>query len=491
VRLVPGEVFGRYRVEAEIGRGGQAVVYRATQLDLDRQVALKVFDEGYLARAGALERFRREAIAAGRLEHPRIVPVYDAGEVEGRAYIAMRLIPGDTLAERIARGGPLPVDETLAMLSDIGEALDFAHARGTIHRDVKPANILLEPGGAAYLSDFGLVRLDDMPGLTRRGDWLGTAEYVSPEQVEGEPATASSDLYALAAVAFESLTGRAPFVRREASAVLLAHVRDPIPEASSVAGGIPAAVDEALARGLAKDPAERPATARRLVDELRHGLGTAALRPTVLGGAAPTTAAAAEDPWDAAVSRFAGASPTAGGPVLDRPTEAFGDAARRRAMALGRDRMVAAAVAVVVLLSGAILGGWLIGSSQADASGAEARGYETGQQAGRQAGFADGKREGLAQGTKAGRKEGQAQGRKAGFAAGKRQGLDEGRQSGYASGFDEGRSSALGGMSPGSWYIVRVGQDENGPVVSGSTPVAPDAGECYAVSGETVLSGPC
>ena len=214
MRLVPGEAFGRYRVEAEIGRGGQAVVYRATQVDLDRQVALKVFDEGYLTRAGALERFRREAIAAGRLEHPRIVPVYDAGEVEGRAFISMRLVPGDTLAERIARGGALDGDEALSILADIGEAIDFAHAQGTVHRDVKPGNILLDPAGTAFLSDFGLVRLDDMPGLTRRGDWLGTAEYVSPEQVEGEPATASSDVYALAAVAFEALTGRAPFVRR-------------------------------------------------------------------------------------------------------------------------------------------------------------------------------------------------------------------------------------------------------------------------------------
>ena len=207
-------------------------MYRATQLDLDRPVALKVFDEGYLTRAGALERFRREAIAAGRLEHPRIVPVYDAGDVGGRAYMAMRFIPGDSLAERIARGGPLPANEALAVLSDIGAALDFAHARGTIHRDVKPANILLDTDGTSYLGDFGLVRLDDMPGLTRRGDWLGTAEYVSPEQVEGEQATAASDVYGLAAVAFEALTGRAPFVRREASAVLLAHVREPVPDAS-------------------------------------------------------------------------------------------------------------------------------------------------------------------------------------------------------------------------------------------------------------------
>ena len=151
------------------------------------------------------------------------------------------------------------------MLSDIGAALDFAHARGTIHRDVKPANILLDPDGTSYLGDFGLVRLDDMPGLTRRGDWLGTAEYVSPEQVEGEQATGASDVYGLAAVAFEALTGRAPFVRREASAVLLAHVREPVPDASEIRPGLPVAVDATLARGLAKDPADRFANANSFV----------------------------------------------------------------------------------------------------------------------------------------------------------------------------------------------------------------------------------
>jgi tRNA A-37 threonylcarbamoyl transferase component Bud32 len=488
VRLVPGEAFGRYRIEAEIGRGGQAVVYRATQVDLDRQVALKVFDEGYLARAGALERFRREAIAAGRLEHPRIVPVYDAGEFEGRAYIAMRLVPGDTLAERIARGGPLEPAEAVAVLSDIAEAIDFAHARGTVHRDVKPGNILLEPGGASYLSDFGLVRLDDMPGLTRRGDWLGTAEYVSPEQVEGEPGTERSDLYALAAVAFEALTGRPPFVRREPSAVLLAHVREPVPEASAANSGLPVAVDEVLARGLAKAPDERPADARHLVDELRHALGSDVLRPTVVGGAAAPAVAGTGDPWEEALGRFRHGGDGEG--REDPPTQAFGDAARRRALAMGRDLMVAAGVALLLLVVGAGLGGWALGHSQADPSGAEERGYAEGERAGRQAGFDAGRAEGVAAGKKVGLRLGKQQGRKAGFAQGRKRGADEGREEGYAEGVSEGRSAALGGLGPG-WYVVQVGEDDAGPVVAGSSPVTPDAGQCYTVSGATVLSGPC
>jgi serine/threonine-protein kinase len=456
------------------------VVYRATQLDLDRQVALKVFDEGYLTRGGALERFRREAIAAGRLEHPRIVPVYDAGEIDGRAFMSMRFVPGDSLAERIARGGPLPPAEAVAVLSDIAAALDFAHARGTIHRDVKPANILLDPDGTSYLGDFGLVRFDDMPGLTRRGDWLGTAEYVSPEQVEGEQATARSDLYSLAAVAFEALTGRAPFVRREPSAVLLAHVREPVPDASAVAASLPVALDAVLARGLAKDPEERPASGHRLVDELRHALGSAELRPTLVG------VGAAGDPWDAATSRFSETG-SGGEPGGERLTQAFGDAKRRRAMAWGRDVAVAGAVAVVVVLIGAGAGGWVLGASSADASGAEAQGYAAGQKAG----LVAGKKQGRTVGFAAGKKEGKVEGRKVGFAAGRAKGIEEGKQAGYTSGVTDGRSSGLGGLSPGSWYIVRVGQDESGAIVDRSESVATDANTCYAVSGDTILSGDC
>jgi hypothetical protein len=460
------------------------VVYRATQLDLDRPVALKVFDDGYLTRAGALERFRREAIAAGRLEHPRIVPVYDAGDVDGRAYMAMRFVPGDSLAERIARGGPLPADEAVAMLTDIAAALDFAHARGTIHRDVKPANILLDQDGTSYLGDFGLVRLDDMPGLTRRGDWLGTAEYVSPEQVEGEQATAASDLYGLAAVAFEALTGRAPFVRREASAVLLAHVREPVPDASEIRPGLPVAVDATLARGLAKDPADRFANGNSFVGDLRHALDTAELRPTVVG--APV---AGGDPWNAAMEKFSETGDTSPG---ERLTKAFGDAkTRTRRFDWGREVAIAAAVAGVLVLFGAGWGGWALGNSNADAGGAEARGYAAGETAGlqegkvqgRAIGFRAGKKEGLEQGRKEGRAQGRAQGRKAGEQAG--------REAGYSSGYAEGRSTALSGLSPGSWYIVRVGSDESGATIASSQGVPNDASTCFAVSGDTLLSGGC
>jgi len=504
VRLIPGEAFGRYRIEAELGRGGQAVVYRATQLDLERQVALKVFDEGYLTRPGALERFRREAIAAGRLEHPRIVTVHDAGEIDGRAFIAMRLVPGDPLSARIARSGALAPDDALLVLADIAAAIDFAHANGTIHRDVTPGNILLDPAGGAFLSDFGLVRMDDMPGLTRRGDWLGTAEYVSPEQVEGDPASAASDRYALGAVAFEALTGRAPHVHHEPSAVLLAHVRDPVPRATAINPTLPADVDGVLGRALAKDPAARPARAEDLVEELRTALG----RNHAAGAAAPavaaaTPAAAGADPWEAALAWFAGGpsrdaeavAPAVPAPAPERATQAFGVQPRGRAFRINRDVAVAVAVGAVVLLMGGIVGGWIAGSSSADTSGAQERGFADGRSAGLDTGFARGRAAGVKEGRTAGRKQGLQQGRKQGKEAGLKEGQEagyaSGRDDGYAAGASDGRSTALNGLSPGSWYVVWVGSDANGAQVGNSTPVSPDSGTCYTVSGGTVFSGAC
>jgi hypothetical protein len=289
-------------------------------------------------------------------------------------------------------------------------------------------------------------------------------------------------------------------VRREPSAILLAHVRDPVPYASSVADGLTTAVDRALSHGLAKDPAGRPSRAGDLIDELGAALAPrpepaaeAAPVERVTGDGEPSPAprrrlASIANPWEAALARFR-RQPGPAHPAGDRPTQAFGDAARRRAMALGRDVAVVAAVGGAFLLAGAGVGGWIIGSSQADASGAEARGYEQGQESGQKAGFAAGKREGLEQGRASGVKTGKAQGRKAGFADGREKGEEEGRAAGYSSGYAEGRSTALGGLAAGGWYVLRVGSDANGPVVAGATPVAP--GACYTLTGGSVMSGPC
>ena len=189
-----------------------------------------MFDE--LDDAGKLARFRREAVAAARVDDPRIVTVYESGDVDGVPFIAMRLVPGPSLAELVARFGALPPQRAVMILDDVASAVDAAHEHGLVHRDIKPANVLLDLDDRAYLSDFGVARMDDLPGLTRRGDWLGTVEYISPEQAAGHGATAASDIYAFGVLAFEVLCGRPPFVHRQASAVLLAHVREHAPSAA-------------------------------------------------------------------------------------------------------------------------------------------------------------------------------------------------------------------------------------------------------------------
>ena len=277
MQLVPGEQFGQYVIEADLGRGGQAVVYRARQIGTERDVALKVFAE--LDDASKLARFRREAVAAARVDDPRIVTVYESGDVDGVPFIAMRLVPGPSLAELVARFGALPAERALMILEDVASAVDAAHEYGLVHRDIKPANVLLDLDDRAYLSDFGVARMDDLPGLTRRGDWLGTVEYISPEQAAGHPATAASDIYAFGVLAFEVLCGRPPFVHRQASAVLIAQVREQPPSALSVNPHLPDTVDDALAPALAKDPQDRPAHAREVV---------AALRESLAGWAVPT-----------------------------------------------------------------------------------------------------------------------------------------------------------------------------------------------------------
>ncbi len=270
MQRVAGERFGEYLVQAEIGRGGQAVVYRARHIGTDRDVAVKIFDG--LEDHGLLVRFQREAVAAARVEHPNIVPIYAAGDVDGVPYIAMRLVRGPSLAEALARVGRLDHERAIAILTDIAAAVDAAHTAGLVHRDIKPANVLIDDDGRAYLSDFGVARLDDLPGVTRRGDWLGTVEYVSPEQAVGQPATIASDIYAFGVLAFEVITGRPPFVHRQASAVLVAHVQDSPPTCASLGLPVSPQIDRVFAQALAKTPNDRPKTAREIVARLDDAL---------------------------------------------------------------------------------------------------------------------------------------------------------------------------------------------------------------------------
>jgi hypothetical protein len=277
----PGiELPQRYRVLRHVATGGMASVYAATDELLGRDVAIKVLAPAFSADDSARARFTREARAAARVsDHPHVVTIYDIAETDDDppvAFIVMELLPGGTIGERLKAGEPIPHTLAIRWLEQTADALDAAHATGMVHRDVKPANLLLDAQGTLKVADFGIATIGTEAPLTMTGQVVGTAAYFSPEQALGKPATDASDRYALAVVAFELLTGRRPFPPGAPAAQAMAHVETDPPHASTVAPGLPPAVDEVLARGLAKDPAARPATARDLVAQLHGALGPTA-----------------------------------------------------------------------------------------------------------------------------------------------------------------------------------------------------------------------
>jgi DNA-binding beta-propeller fold protein YncE len=257
--------FAGYRVEAVAGRGGMGVVYRATQLGLDRPVALKVIASGLLGDPRVRERFLRESRAAAAIEHPNVIPIHAYGEHDGQAYIAMRFVDGDDLRERVAAEGPLAPPQAAAIVARVGAALDAAHDAGLVHRDVKPANILLGVHDQVYLSDFGLAShaLTD-GGLTSPGGWVGTIDFIAPEQIRGEPVDGRADVYALGCVLHFALTGQVPYPRETDEARLWAHLHAAPPQPSRLTPGVPAALDEVVRHALAKRPHERLASAGEL-----------------------------------------------------------------------------------------------------------------------------------------------------------------------------------------------------------------------------------
>ena len=275
-----GTEFAGYRIEALLGRGGMSVVYRAENARLGNKVALKLLAESLADDESFRERFVRESRTAAALNHPNIVPIYDAGDREGVLYIAMRWVEED-LKAHLRREGPLAPDHALAVAAQVGSALDAAHARGLLHRDVKPANILLEPGEPApiaYLADFGLTKhLESRSGVTASGHFVGTIDYMSPEQIEGREVDLRTDIYSLGCVVFESLAGATPFRRETEVAVLWAHMREDPPPLSEVRSDLPPDLDGVLAKAMAKSPENRYRSCRELVTDLRHVLGTAAV----------------------------------------------------------------------------------------------------------------------------------------------------------------------------------------------------------------------
>jgi len=282
--LAPGMLVAGYRVEEPLGAGGMAVVYRARDERLGRPVALKVLPPALAADAGFRRRFTAESRAAAAVDHPNIIPVYEAGQVGRSLFIAMRLVTGGDLRGVLSREGPLPPARAAQFLSPIASALDAAHRAGLVHRDVKPGNVLVDtsPGRPehVYLSDFGISKgAASSAGLTGTGQFLGTPDYTSPEQVRGLVADGRADEYALACVTWQLLTGTVPFARTDGMDVLFAHLHEPLPPLDALRPGLPAATGQVLARALAKEPGERYPTCGEFADALRDALGVPPYRP--------------------------------------------------------------------------------------------------------------------------------------------------------------------------------------------------------------------
>jgi serine/threonine-protein kinase len=261
-----------YRIEEVAGRGGMGVVYRAQHMHLGRTVALKLLNPELAASEEFRERFIREARAAAELEHPNIVPVYDAGEVEGRLYLAMKFIEGTDMAHLLEEEGRLSTERAMPLLEQLASALDAAHKNGLIHRDVKPANALLE-GDRLYLTDFGLTRrVDSTRPLTATGRAVGTAAYLAPEQIRGEPLDRRVDVYALGCVMFQCLAGEPPYLRDTDMLIMWAHVGAEPPSLSVERPDLPSSVDHVIKTALAKSREDRYDTCGQLVSEMKRAL---------------------------------------------------------------------------------------------------------------------------------------------------------------------------------------------------------------------------
>ncbi|MDT7805158.1 MAG: hypothetical protein QOI78_8591 [Actinomycetota bacterium] len=266
--------FGPYRVESPIARGGMGEVLRAYDTRHDRVVALKLLAPEFAADQAFQERFRREAHAVARLREPHVIPIHAYGEIDGRLYLDMRLVEGDDLGTRLTAGGPLPAADAVDVVGQVAQALAAAHAEGLVHRDVKPSNVLVGPTGFAYLVDFGIARAAGLgTELTATGGAVGTLDYMAPERFTDTPADHRVDVYSLACVLHQCLTGSKPFVATTTAALIGAHLHQPPPRPSEVRPGLPAAFDDVVARGMAKDPAERFGTVTELADAARAALG--------------------------------------------------------------------------------------------------------------------------------------------------------------------------------------------------------------------------
>ena len=342
--LKSGSRFAGFEIESVLGAGGMGVVYRATQLVLDRTVALKLITPDLASDEDFRERFKRESRIAASIDHPNVVTVYEAGEEDGQLYIAMRYVEGTDLHALIREEGALDPTRAAALLSQVAAALDAAHACGLVHRDVKPANVLIAGGDHAYLTDFGLTKHAASVGPTKTGQWVGTADYVAPEQIKGEPVDARADVYALGCVLFHMLTGKPPFLRDSEVAKIWAHMNDPPPSLLESATKPPPAFDGVVKRSLAKAPGDRYPSAGDL-----GRAATAAVEGRAIEEPERSIAAGAAAPVEGA-SRAESAQPTAA--AVTAPAR---ERSRRTAVLAGA--VVALVVLVAVLVASGVLSG--------------------------------------------------------------------------------------------------------------------------------------
>ncbi len=309
--LTPGATFAGHRIEEVIGHGGMGVVYRARHLALELERALKVVAPTLSADQRFRERFKRESRLAAQVEHPNVITVHHAGEERGQLYLTMRLVDGVDLRSLVEESGPLDPARAVRVLTGIAAGLDAAHARGLVHRDVKPANVLIEREGDTehvFLTDFGISRLaGSAESLTTTGEFFGSVDYVAPEQIEGEPLDPRTDVYALGGILNFVLTARPPFPRDNELAKLFAHANAQPPRPSEAVPGLPPAIDDVVAKAMAKRPEDRYGSAGEL----------AAAAAAALGEPAPDLA-----PAPATVPRPPGAD--------EAPTRSLRRAGRRR-----------------------------------------------------------------------------------------------------------------------------------------------------------------
>jgi serine/threonine protein kinase len=331
---------GRYRLEREIGRGGMATVHLARDAELDRPVAVKVLAGHLRGDEDIRERFIREARMAAGLSHPNVVQVFDAGEENGRPFIVMEYVPGTTLADELGRAGRLAPAAAVDLALQACAGLEHAHDAGLVHRDVKPGNLLLREDGALKITDFGIARALEATQLTQVGSVLGTAAYLSPEQAAGEPVTAATDIYGLGVVLYELLTGRTPFVIESLTDLLAKHRESAVTPVRELEPAVPEALEAAVMKCLARNPAYRPESAAALA----HELAAASPEPPTVPLPPPSGVRATEVDT---VPLARSTAPAARG----RPHE--------------RTRRVAAGAAVVVLALGAVAAGyWAAGRGE-------------------------------------------------------------------------------------------------------------------------------